>query len=85
MSDCLRVGDAGPTVGPDELGPAGPAWTITGAGHTRRGRPWFVLRKRGGLRARITLAEAVTDEQVMRDLIDEHVRRLHPLPKETGA
>lgn len=45
----------GPTVGPDDDGVAGPLWTIIRQGHTVRGWPWFVIRKRGGLVERVTI------------------------------
>lgn len=67
VSPFPRVGDAGPGVGPDHLGPAGPAWTIEAAGQTVRGWPWFVIRKRGGRRVRVNVhaGSARTDDIVL--------------------
>lgn len=66
MSLSLSAGDHGPTVGPDLLGPAGPAWIITAAGHTGRGWPWFIVRRRGGRTVRVNLhAARATDTEAL--------------------
>ena len=82
FDDVPRVG---PTVGPDEHGAAGPAWIVTADGHTTRGWRWFVIRKRGGFRRRVTLAPGENTPQGAVAAIDRHVASMptkeHPWPQ----
>lgn len=80
-----EVGAHGPDIGPDQHGPAGPAWTITRSGHTGWGWPWFVLRVRGGRTARVTVAGPSADEDTIREIIDARVARMRQVDQTATA